>query len=258
MNPDVRARLRRSAGLARSLVVYWRPWRQPRLRRLYAGFVAPGDLVFDIGAHLGDRSTAFADLGARVIALEPQPHVRRWLMRIAARRPGITVCGEAVGAVPGEAWLSVSAANPTVSSLSPPWQQAVRSGNAGFRRVAWEDGVQVSVTTLDVLIARHGEPAFCKIDVEGFEAAVLEGLSRPLAALSFEFVAGALGEAERCLGRLSGLGAYLYNVIPGEGRVFRFPEWCGPEAMADWLRRGADGIASGDIYAVHDDHRRQS
>ncbi|MFV8834454.1 FkbM family methyltransferase [Aquisalimonas sp.] len=257
MNPNVLARLRRSAGLARSFLVYWRPWRQSGLRRLYAGFVAPGDLVFDIGAHLGDRSAAFADLGASVVALEPQPHVRRWLARIAARRTGITVCGEAVGAAAGEARLSVSAANPTVSTLSAAWQDAVRAGNAGFRGVAWDEHVPVPVTTLDALIARFGEPVFCKIDVEGYEAQVLAGLSRPLAALSFEFVAGALGETERCLERLEALGTYRYNVIPGEGRAFLFPERCSHETMTDWLRGGADGIPSGDIYAWHDDHRRQ-
>lgn len=256
MYPDALARLRRLAGLARSFMVYWRPWRQPGLRRLYADFVVPGDLVFDIGAHLGDRSAAFADLGARVVALEPQPHVRRWLVRIAARRPRVTVRGEAAGAAPGEACLAVSVGNPTVSSLSAAWQHAVRDGNAGFRRVTWEESIRVPVTTLDALIAHYGEPAFCKIDVEGYEAQVLEGLSRPLAALSVEFVTGALGEAERCLDRLEALGPYHYNVIPGEGRAFLFPEWSSPQTIVDWLRHGAGGIPSGDIYAWHDDHRR--
>ncbi|MCK4784435.1 MAG: FkbM family methyltransferase [Desulfobacteraceae bacterium] len=32
------------------------------------------------------------------------------------------------------------------------------------------------------------EPAFCKIDVEGDEFDVLQGLSRPIKAISFEFV----------------------------------------------------------------------
>jgi len=40
--------------------------------RLYRRFVQPGDLVFDVGAHVGDRIASFRRLGARVVAIEPQ------------------------------------------------------------------------------------------------------------------------------------------------------------------------------------------
>ena len=40
---------------------------------LYARFLRAGDLAFDIGAHVGDRISSFRRLGARVVALEPQP-----------------------------------------------------------------------------------------------------------------------------------------------------------------------------------------
>ena len=69
-------------GLVRSLIIYWRPDRQRGLRELYRPVVGAGDLAFDVGAHLGDRTHAFRKLGACVVALEPQPAVRRWLVRI--------------------------------------------------------------------------------------------------------------------------------------------------------------------------------
>ena len=47
--------------------------------RLYGQFVRPGDLVFDVGAHVGDRIAAFRRLGARVVAVEPQPALVRTL-----------------------------------------------------------------------------------------------------------------------------------------------------------------------------------
>jgi len=241
------------SGVARSLVVYWRPGRQRGLRRLYSPFVAPGTLVFDVGAHLGDRTRAFASLGARVVALEPQPRILAWLIRLAGRTPGVVVRGVAVGAEPGTAELAVSRRNPTVSTLADHWREGIARRNPGFRGVRWEETVEVPVTTLDELIREFGLPTFCKIDVEGFEAEVLAGLSHPLAGVSFEFVAGGLEVAVGCVRRLEELGGavggYEFNVVAGEGRTWHFPSWCDGDSLVAWLDEGADGLSSGDVYA---------
>ncbi len=246
--------LRRRLGLLRSLVVYWRPGRQGALRRLYAPFVAPGDLVFDVGAHLGDRTAAFAALGARVVALEPHPELLPWLRRMVGRRPGVTVRPEAVGRERGTARLALSDATPSLSTLSHGWRERVVEENPTFRRVRWDRFAAVPVTTLDALIEIHGEPRFCKMDIEGHEAAALAGLSRPLEALSVEFVAGGLDVAEKCVRRLEALGrdaraGYEFNAIIGEGRVYEMDPWIGAGDMVDWLRSGAGGASSGDLYA---------
>ena len=239
-------------GLIRSLVVYRRPGRQRGLRRLYAPFVREGDLVFDVGAHLGDRSVAFAALGARVIAFEPQPHIARLLRLLVGSSERITVREEAVGARPGTEHLAISRRTPTVSTLSGPWRKQLAQTNAGFRSVQWEESVPVSVVTLDGLIECYGMPSFCKIDVEGYEAEVLAGLSRPVAGVSVEFVAGQLDVACACVTRLQELGSYRFNVVPGERRSFAFKTWIDANAAVAWIESGADGIASGDLYAVHD------
>lgn len=241
--------IRRTLGLLRSLAIYWRPGRQRALRRLYAPFVARGDLVFDVGAHLGDRTAAFAALGATVIALEPQPALLPWLRRLVGRWEGVTILAEAVGSEAGWAPLAVSDATPTVSTLANGWRERIGSRNPTFRDVRWNRSVKVPVTTLDDLIERFGQPSFCKIDVEGHEAEALAGLSRPLDALSVEFVAGSLEVAVACVRRLERLGDYRYNAILGEGRRYEFSRWIeAPEAVA-WLGEGASGASSGDLYA---------
>ena len=236
-------------GLIRSLIVYWRPGRQRALMRLYTPLVDEGDLVFDVGAHLGDRSAAFAALGARVIALEPQPKIARWLSRLVGRNERIIIRTDAVGRAPGTARLAVSRATPTVSTLSDSWREKVSKSNSGFRAVRWEESVEVSVVTLDSLIETYGTPRFCKIDVEGYEAEVLAGLSRAVPGISLEFVSGDLDGAVACIHRLGELGAYEFNAIQGEGREFLFSEWETPGQMTTWLESGADGASSGDIYA---------
>jgi len=248
MDPSSQWRLR--LGLLRSLAIYWRPGRQAALRRLYAPFVPPGSLVFDVGAHVGDRMIALADLGARVVAVEPQPQLQPWLRRLTGRRADrITLVEAAVGAEAGTVDLAINRSNPTVSSASPAWRSAVVADHPGFRGQTWDAHARVPVTTLAALIEAHGEPVFCKIDVEGFEAEVLAGLDRPLAALSFEFVAGALDVARACVERLGQLGEYEYNMIIGERRRFAWGDWCDGEAVIAWLDGGAGGVRSGDLYA---------
>lgn len=241
--------LKSALGLLRSLLIYRRPGRQRAMRKFYRSFVQPGDRVFDIGAHLGDRTTAFAALGARVLALEPQPRLFAWLQRLVGRHHEVTCLQLAVGSEPAVLELATSRTNPTVASLSPEWRARVARAQPGFAAVDWDSRLRVEVTTLDHLIERFGEPAFCKIDVEGFEPEVLAGLSRPLSALSVEFVTGALDQALACVERLEHLAPYRYQVVEGERRQFFLADWMDADAIRAWLGNGAAGLASGDLYA---------
>ena len=40
--------------------------------QFYKQFIQPGDLCFDVGANIGNRTVIFLDLGAKVVAIEPQ------------------------------------------------------------------------------------------------------------------------------------------------------------------------------------------
>lgn len=244
-----RSRWRSGAGILRSFLIYWRPGRQHALRKLYAPYVPAGGLVFDIGAHLGDRTRAFLALGANVVALEPNPSLFGWLQWLFASQPRVRLRSAAVGRVPGEGELALSLATPTVSTLSARWRGNLARKNPSFRGVRWEESVKVPVVTLDALVAEHGRPCFCKIDVEGYEAEVLAGLSQPLPALSVEFVSGALDVATECIDRMERLGRYEFNVIPGERRRYLFPDWIPAAELREWLANGAGKVASGDIYA---------
>src|SRR5262249_15363875 len=153
--------------------------------RLYGQFVQADDLVFDVGAHVGDRIAAFRRLGARVVAVEPQPALTKTLKVLYGRDRAVTIEPTAIGNTSGEIELKINIDNPTVSTASDDFVRAA-AGAPGWEGQAWTRMVRVPVTTLDALIARHGLPAFIKIDIEGFEAEALAGLTKPVPALSFE------------------------------------------------------------------------
>lgn len=242
----------RGLGLLRSWLIYRAiPWRGAQLRRFYRRFVPRGGLAFDVGAHAGNRVAAFRQLGARVVALEPQADFVRMLRRRFGRDAGVTVLPQALGRTPGEQRLLVSERTPTVSTLSPGFVQRAMA-TPSFRGVRWDEGPWVSVTTLDALIAEHGVPDFVKIDVEGFEDEVLQGLSQALPAVSFEFLPAVREVALGCIDRLeqlAGPGRYRYAVSLGERQRLLQPEGEGAGAMRDWLRALPADAPSGDVHA---------
>jgi FkbM family methyltransferase len=251
MTPFVSA-LRRNIGLARSTVIYrGNPLKLRRARAFYRQFIHPGDLCFDIGAHVGDRLAHFLSLGARVVAVEPQPRLMAGLKRRYADNSRVILISAALGGARGKAKLAIDPANPTVATLSPDYI-AEAGGSHGFRHVRWSEHVEVEVTTLDALIAAHGVPSFCKIDVEGYEHAVLEGLSRPLPGVSLEYLPAALDPALVAIARLNRLGNYRFNRSVGESMSLAIPRWLGAAEIAAELKRLPRNEKAGDVYAFLD------
>lgn len=223
--------------------------REAAMDRLYARFLRPGDLAFDIGAHVGDRVSSFRRLGCRVVALEPLPLCERLLRLIHGRDPQVHLVGAAAGSRCGRALLHVNLANPTVCTLSTDFVRA-SVGAPGWKGQQWDARIEVPIMTLDALIAAHGVPRFVKIDVEGSEPDVLRGLTHPVPALSFEFTTIQRQVARECLALLERLGAYRFDVALGESQRLEFGKPVNAATLAAWLDALPAAANSGDVYAV--------
>ncbi|MSP67532.1 MAG: FkbM family methyltransferase [Alphaproteobacteria bacterium] len=133
-------------------------------------FCLPGATVVDVGANIGYFTARFADwvgAGGRVIAIEPEAmNLGRLQARLA--RSGLASRVEVVPAVaaeaPGRLHLTLNPYHP------------------GDHRIG-ASGVMVAAVTLDEVLAERGNPpvALVKIDVQGAEQRVLEGMAATLA-----------------------------------------------------------------------------
>jgi FkbM family methyltransferase len=218
-------------------------WRQNELSfyRSLLGDRPQEMLVFDVGANRGQRTKVFLQLGARVVAVEPDSTNQAHLVSQFSHpgRNPVTVVGKAVSDAANTATMWVHAPGSGLNSLSQKWVDMLGEDPTRFgEKLDFSGRQQVETVTLESLMAEFGVPDYIKIDVEGHEAPVLRGLKRPVALLSFEvnlpeFLAEGL-ECVEILGRLDGSGRFNWSRDCQGG--FALPEWAGAVEFASVLR----------------------
>jgi FkbM family methyltransferase len=215
----------------------------------YGQFMRAGDLVFDVGANVGNRTELFLGLGARVVAFEPQPPCAEQLASQFSAEERFTLVQAALGSTPGTTQLHLAAAH-VLASTNAEFMAATTASGRFTSEDRWTgEQIDVPVSTLDAAIAQFGLPAFVKVDVEGAEPEVLGGLTQSLPAISFEFAREVLNHVSACLDRLEKLGSYRFSFSCGESLALE--PWTTPSELIDSLHQlPADGW--GDVYARRD------
>jgi FkbM family methyltransferase len=244
-----------AVGLLRPVqsVWYWHLRRKGRrdIAKLYSQFIAPGDLCFDVGANIGEVSQVMLDLGARVLAVEPQSESVEALRKRFAGNRSFTLVPKAAGSTAGSGELMVCALS-YCSTMSSEYVQAVtESGRLPRDAFHWDEVREVPITTLDELIETYGTPVFTKIDVEGLEAEVIRGCSHKLKVVSLEFTPERLQPALDCVEMLEKLGEVEFNYSVEAEWKLRLPKWVSGRELAQQLQTTRFRIVTspaGDLY----------
>jgi FkbM family methyltransferase len=215
----------------------------------YSQFLKPGQLCFDIGANIGNRTEAFLEIGCKVIAVEPQKECVQRLHSVFGNNPNLVIINKALDKEPGQKEIYIGDAN-TLSSMSKEWIECVKSEDGPFKGFHWDTKEIVETETLNALINQYGKPAFCKIDVEGFEYDVLQGLNRQIDALSFEFSMGVVDSTIQCIEYLAQLGPTVFNYSLAESLHMELPQYVDKDSIINILKNHPGGKSTGgDIYA---------
>jgi FkbM family methyltransferase len=210
---------------------------------LIRNIVEAGQIIFDVGANIGQKADFFIDLGAKVICFEPQPHCVEVLNQKYGNNDKVAIVNKGLADRPGEMQLSISSDLNVLSTFSEKWK------TGRFAGVNWDQKVTVEISTLDEMIQVFGCPQFCKIDVEGLEYLVLKGLSQPIPCLSFEFTIEFIDDAKKSSDHLETLGYQLFNLAKGEDSHLALGEWVSSARLFEIISSFNEPQLWGDIYA---------
>ena len=208
-----------------------------KMRTFYSEWISRGDVVFDVGANIGQYTEVFSSLGAHVIAIEPNPALCKGL-RLLKYQGDVTVLPCAAGETPGRAVLHIYDRH-ELSTLTDLWFKDAPTG----ARAKCIGNIEVEVTTLDSMAAEYGIPSLVKIDVEGFDDSVIRGMSFKPKVISFEFNLAFPQVAERCLEAPLFSSSYEFNFVYGTQMDFACSAWLDRNSM----KRRLTDLLSGDV-----------
>lgn len=227
--------------------LYYFPERyNSRILKFYSQFIKKGDLCFDIGANIGRYTDIFLKLGAKVITVEPNPECAKLLRRKYNKNKNVVIIPSALSYVEGKETMFLCEVN-SLSSMSGEWiERSKKSARAGSFH--WNNKAVVPTTTLDQLCREYGHPQYCKIDVEGYEANVIKGMTKPIPYLSFEVALESYHHIGGCLQDLTSLGRIELNFSREDAFQFLFERWNAEDQINDWLASIKEKGLYGHIY----------
>jgi FkbM family methyltransferase len=189
--------------------------------------------IYDIGANHGNFTKVNMDIykDAKFILVEANPYLCDKLNNIFSLNNNVTIlnrCLHSHDDVDIEFYINND--QDTISTASRKWIEECRFKNK-FNNVS---NIKVKSISIESLINMYGESDHIKIDVEGYEHVVMQGIKKYHGLLSFEWEEEMKEEIRQSLSKLDSIGyKYFcltyndtYSFIPSENDYMNYHEMC--------------------------------
>lgn len=179
-------------------------------------------IVFDIGCNIGEWIEANSQLEDQFIGVEASPEIARIARDHFKNMKNVTIINLLISDTDKESqdFYVCKTAHGVLSTASEFWKDKSRFANQQYQKP-----IQVRAITLDTLIKVFGKPDEIKIDVEGFELKVIQGLTQKVDLLSFEWSEELIDVLQGCLTHLQNLGFTEFFMQDTDSYTFRPTTW---------------------------------
>lgn len=229
---------------------YYYNWRNKKIKKyqkFYSQFIPPQSIAYDIGANIGDRTESLTRICKIVIAVEPLPFIIKKLKSRFKYNKKIIIEPFAIGEKESITDMYVSNIH-TMSTLSADFIKNVY--DKWSAPPIYQHTIKVKTVTIDQLIQKYSIPYFIKVDVEGYELEVLNGLTHSIPYIAFEYNPTNIEKAIQCIERLIKINShYKFNIALEDTAEFHLSIFVSSDKMIDLLRKNIHQGKFGDIYA---------
>lgn len=199
-------------------------------------------LLFDIGANRGDATLAGLSQGYKVIALEPGSRVFKQLVSNFIYNPMVVPVKLAVSDSDNESIEFYECIEDGLSTIEESWltDPSMPYNGKEYRTV------NATTITIDTLAKIYGNPDLIKIDVEGAEWSVFNGMTEKYGKITFEWTYETLPEHEKQLKYLKGLGYEFFAPQFIENHLQEPLNWYPIGSLTKWVKSNSQRWIDGE------------
>lgn len=211
--------------------------------RFYKMILGNPDLIFDVGANGGGKTSIYLKISKKVLCIEPDKLCVDILNSRFKNKTNVIVIPVGISDLEGKEMFYIEEGGSCLNTFSSKWRDALEQEKPFWYQegesVSFKEKYEIEVTTLDRLIEVHGIPDYIKLDIEGYEKNALKGLSYPVKFISLESnLPALLDETIECINIITNLSTdakFAYSLE--EGFVDGLSSYLTSSQLIDFINR---------------------